>query len=184
MSSSPVPAPAAWRALATQRGFYNIVLGNVLGGTIWHSFFGGPIAYKNLGRRPFSQLQEVIFPKLFAFQTGTSLALAGLYSRTVKVDWARFWRSGDRNVWALALMTLSGLANWVVVGPMTTKVMKRRHRRERIEDKEYNDPKASPEMQLLNRRFALLHSAASLLNLVFISAAATHAAYVAAFPPA
>jgi len=125
--------------------------------------------------------------------------------------------------------------------------MKTRHRRERIEDKEYNDPKvrpspstrlaaaraltlsplplallsprslslalspsspphhpqphsrshlplahraprrhaqASPEMKHLNRRFAVLHSVASLLNLAFISAAATHAAYLAAFPPA
>ncbi|TNY20069.1 hypothetical protein DMC30DRAFT_352929, partial [Rhodotorula diobovata] len=161
-------------------------LGNVLGGTIWHSFFGGPLAYRTLGRKPFSQLQEVIFPRLFAFQTGTALALASLYGRSAinKVQWSRFYTSSDRNVWCLAVMAASGVANWFVVGPWTTKVMKRRHRRERLEDKEYNDENVSPEMKQLTRRFAVLHSVASLLNLAFISAAATHAAYLAAFPPA
>lgn len=97
-------------------------LGNVLGGTIWHSFFGGPLAYRTLGRKPFSQLQEVIFPRLFAFQTGTALALASLYGRSAinKVQWSRFYTSSDRNVWCLAVMAASGVANWFVVGPWTT----------------------------------------------------------------
>ncbi|GAA5907352.1 hypothetical protein JCM8208_007161 [Rhodotorula glutinis] len=180
--------PAAYRAVFSSRGFYNILLGNVLGATVWHGFFGGPIAYRILGRKPFSTLQEAIFPKLFLLQSGTAVVLASLYGRgstaLTSVKWTQFYRSSDRNVWALAIMAGTGIANWLVVGPWTTKVMKVRHRRERIEDKEYNDPKASPEMRTLNRRFAVLHSVASLLNLAFISAAATHAAYLAAFPPA
>jgi len=74
--------PAAYRAVFSSRGFYNILcalalvlpassalpiadlpplhsLGNVFGATVWHGFFGGPIAYRILGRKPFSTLQEV-----------------------------------------------------------------------------------------------------------------------------
>lgn len=39
-------------------------------------------------------------------------------------------------------------------------------------------------MKQLNRRFGVLHGVSSLLNLVFLSAAASHAAYIAAFSPA
>ncbi|GJN88075.1 hypothetical protein Rhopal_001031-T1 [Rhodotorula paludigena] len=182
MSDASV-TPSVFRALADQRGLYNILLGTTLGTTVWHSFIGGPVAYKALPRQQFGHLQSKLFPKFFSLQSVASLALAALYGRSRTVSWTRFWRTGDRNAWALVFMVATGFANWWFVGPLTTNTMKRRHRLERLEGKEYSDDKASPEMKQLNRRFGLLHGVSSLLNLVFLSAAASHAAYIAAFSP-
>lgn len=97
-------------------------LGTALGSTVWHSFIGGPTAYKALPRQQFGHLQSRLFPRFFALQTTSALALLGLYARGGgKVSWTGWWRSGsDRTVQALMLLVLTGAANWIVVGPWTT----------------------------------------------------------------
>ncbi|BGP00886.1 hypothetical protein NBRC10513v2_001010 [Rhodotorula toruloides] len=175
--------PSYWRAISGARGTYNLILCTALGSTVWHSFIGGPTAYKALPRQQFGHLQSRLFPRFFALQTSSALALLGLYARGGgKVSWTGWWRSGsDRTVQALMLLVLTGAANWIVVGPWTTAVMKRRHRKERIEGKDYSDPDASSEMKALNSRFAFLHSVSSILNLGWLVTAAAHAAFVAEY---
>ncbi|GAA5973318.1 hypothetical protein JCM11641_003070 [Rhodosporidiobolus odoratus] len=187
---STAPQLSTYRSLIAPRGLYSLTLGSVLGTTLWHSFIGGPaslphlpsasrrIAYTTLARPHFAALQAALFPRFFALQSIASAALLGLYARAGKVsNWKTSLRS-DRNVWALAVMLAAGLGNWAVVGPWTTSTMRRRHRREKIEGKEYNDPTVSPQMLSLNSKFAKLHGVSSLLNLAFFLAAAGHAAVV------
>lgn len=137
--------PSYWRALAGARGAYNLMharrsprpcgshklltgidddcsLGTALGSTVWHSFIGGPTAYKALPRQQFGHLQSRLFPRFFALQTTSALTLLGLYTRGGgKVNWTGWWRGGsDRTVQALMVLVLTGVANWAVVGPWTT----------------------------------------------------------------
>ena len=117
----------------------------------------------SLPRQQFGHLQSRLFPRFFALQSLSALALLGLYSRRpgggelVRT----FWRHGNKTVWALVVMASSGFANWLFVGPLTTGewplissflsakhssgqsrtgVMKQRHRKERLEGKSYNEP--------------------------------------------
>jgi hypothetical protein len=71
----------------------------------------------------------------------------------------------------LATMTLCGLANWVIIGPMTTKTMRERKHQETRDGKKYYDagPK-SDKMQNLNKKFSMLHGISSLVNLIEILA--------------
>ncbi|GAA5954415.1 hypothetical protein JCM8115_004581 [Rhodotorula mucilaginosa] len=182
MSDGPL-VHALWRAVTGPKGVYNVVLGTVLGSTVWHSFIGGPIAYMSLPRQQFGHLQSRLFPRFFALQSLSALALLGLYSRRpgggelVRT----FWRHGNKTVWALVVMASSGFANWLFVGPLTTGVMKQRHRKERLEGKSYNEPGVSNEMKALNKRFGTLHGISSLINLVYVAAAVGHAAWIAEY---
>lgn len=117
--------PTSWNHLAnTITARPENSLGTVLGSTVWHSFIGGPIAYLSLPRQQFGHLQSRLFPRFFALQSLSALALLGLYSRRpgggelVRT----FWRHGNKTVWALVVMASSGFANWLFVGPLTTGV--------------------------------------------------------------
>ncbi|GAA5885168.1 hypothetical protein JCM6882_007258 [Rhodosporidiobolus microsporus] len=172
-------SPSFYHALTHPRGAYSLVLGTVLGSSLWHSFIGGPVAYKSIPRVQFGHLQAALFPKFFALQSTASFVLLGLYGKAGRLTKAA-WRN-DKNLWLLAAMAVSGVANWAVVGPWTSGVMKRRHRKERLEGKDYNDPSASDDMKALNRKFAKLHGISSLFNLAFLLAAVAHTAHVGAY---
>ncbi|ORY90766.1 hypothetical protein BCR35DRAFT_261287, partial [Leucosporidium creatinivorum] len=162
------------QAALSKRGLYNLVLGTVAGTTIWHSFINGPIAYKNLPRQQFGNLQSKLFPPFFALQTGGSALLLFMYSRANKL------LRSDLNAWLLSGMGIVGLLNLTLVGPWTTKIMKRRHRLERLEGTTYDAPDAPPSSQMaaLNKRFAIAHSVSSLLNLGFLGASVSLALLV------
>lgn len=69
----------------------------------------------------------------------------------------------------LLAMNACGLANWLIVGPMTTKTIRERKHQETRDGKKYWDsgPK-SEAMQKLNKKFSALHGVSSLINLVEI----------------
>jgi len=113
------------------------------------------VSYKTLPRQQFGNLQSKLFPHYFRLQSLGSLALIGLYHRAGKLV------RSDRNVVVLAVMAATSSLNWIIIGPWTTgalgcftlplllsdadskdferaAVMKKRHRRERIEGKDYN----------------------------------------------
>jgi hypothetical protein len=88
------------------------------------------------------------------------------------------------NRWAvltpLATIFVTSLLNLFYVGPTTTKVMKeRKHQETRDGKKSYDDPPHSTEMQALNRRFATMHGASSLLNMVGCIATVIYGFYIA-----
>lgn len=64
-------------------------------------------------------------------------------------------------------MLVTGLANWLYVGPQTTEIMRlRKHQETRDGKKSYDKGPHSEEMIALNRRFGVLHGVSSLVNLV------------------
>lgn len=119
------------------------------------------VSYRTLPRQQFGNLQSKLFPHYFRLQSIGSLALLGLYHRAGKLV------KSDRNMWVLSVMAVTSSLNWIIVGPWATgkpprfptklskldspqrlkeltflyeslAVMKKRHRRERIEGKDYN----------------------------------------------
>ncbi|KAK0786415.1 hypothetical protein LTR02_012549 [Friedmanniomyces endolithicus] len=148
----------------------------------------GSISYTALPRPQFSTLQQAIFPPYFTLQTLLPLVLAltwpGESHHTTATLGLR--GSGDvagrlnagysgllakANFWdalvPIAMMFGTSLLNLAVLGPATTRVMRRRKQQETRDGKRYYEagPK-SEEMQKLNSSFTYLHSAASLSNLV------------------
>ncbi|GAA5961609.1 hypothetical protein JCM3765_002647 [Sporobolomyces pararoseus] len=162
--SDQVITPSFYRALTSTRGVHNLIAGTLLGSTLWHGFIGGIVAYRTLPRQQFGNLQSKLFPHYFRLQSLGSLALLGLYHRAGKLV------RSDRNVIVLSVMAVTSSLNWLIVGPWTTAVMKKRHRRERIEGKDYSAADVSSEMKALNSKFGALHSVSSILNLGFLGA--------------
>jgi hypothetical protein len=66
-------------------------------------------------------------------------------------------------------MAVLGAANWLWLGPWTTKVMLERKHQETRDKKRYDaEGVKSDEMKRLNNTFSALHGASSLVNLVDI----------------
>ncbi|PSN67684.1 hypothetical protein BS50DRAFT_550652 [Corynespora cassiicola Philippines] len=153
-------------------GYHLLSYGTLLGSTLFQSFIGGIIAFRVLPRPQFSTLQKHTFPVYFTLQSVTPLLMALTYPA------AGGWRallplqhtqsSDDRLAFTLiSTMLVTGLINWVYVGPQTTEVMKlRKHQETRDGKKSYDEGPHSEEMQQLNKRFGMLHGISSLVNLV------------------
>lgn len=87
---------------------YSILTGT----TLWHSFLGGPIAYKTLPRQQFGTLQGRLFPPFFAVQTITAAVCFATSFYSVSATY--------NELVALGGIAVSGLLNLMVVGPWTT----------------------------------------------------------------
>ncbi|KAL1843420.1 hypothetical protein VTJ49DRAFT_1770 [Mycothermus thermophilus] len=162
MSSIFSPAP-----------YHILSYGTLLGTTVFHTFVNGIIAFRHLPRVYFSSLMAELFPVYFSMQAALPVALV----LTLPASRNPFGSAGglagvldSGNRWGV-LAPLTGafacaVANLVVVGPATTKVMGERKAQERKDGrKAYDAPPHSPEMQALNKRFSILHGISSLLNL-------------------
>ncbi|KAF8251784.1 hypothetical protein K440DRAFT_658434 [Wilcoxina mikolae CBS 423.85] len=153
-------------ALTSAASWHIISYGTLLGSQFFQSFVGGIVAFRALPRPQFSQLQQKIFPIYFSMQTALPLIVllthpTAPYSELLSTETA-----------APMLATfLTSAANLGIVGPATTSVMRERKRQETIEgNKYYDEGEKSEAMTELNRRFAKLHGASSVLNLVgFVS---------------
>jgi hypothetical protein len=84
--------------------------------------------------------------------------------------------------YALAAATVSNLANLLVIGPITSKVMFQRHKLEREEGKSYDQAGVSEQMKALNKRFGSLHGISSLLNLTTVLALSFHGLWIGSSP--
>lgn len=139
------------------------------------TFVGGIIAYKALPRPMFSQLQQRVFPVYFTLQsifpalvlvTHPTASITSLLTPSSPY----FYSTTAPLLLAIAVSTL----NLTVIGPATTRVMRKRKAQEAKEGKKYYDegPK-SEAMKKLNSKFGRIHGISSLLGLVgFLSAAA------------
>ncbi|TKA81324.1 hypothetical protein B0A55_02769 [Friedmanniomyces simplex] len=132
-------------SLTSPTSYHLLTYGTLLGSNLFQTFLNGPISYTALPRAQFSTLQQAIFPPYFSLQTGN------------------FW---DALV-PIAVILGTSLVNLVVLGPATTRVMRRRKHQETRDGKRYHDAgPQSAEMQRLNSSFTYLHSASSLSNLI------------------
>jgi hypothetical protein len=106
--------------------------------------------YKTLPRQTFGTLQSRLTPLYFSFTTlsTATLLLTHLWfhpslisSPTVKPHWLTS-EEGRQGLCILAALVPQAI-NWLFVGPKTTEVMFERHRLERLESKEYDEPNVS-----------------------------------------
>ncbi|KAH7082396.1 hypothetical protein FB567DRAFT_500360 [Paraphoma chrysanthemicola] len=169
-SISPFKSPATYHLLS---------YGTLLGSTLFQSFIGGVVAYRALPRAQFSTLQKSIFPPYFVLQTVAPLALWATYPRSLitaitsspSAASAVAGTNDKRNAYLVATMLVTAVFNLVYAGPKTTEIMQvRKHQETRDGKKSWDAGPHSPEMQALNKQFAILHSVSSFVNLVGLGA--------------
>lgn len=97
------------------------------------SFIGGIVAFRTLSRPQFAALQAKIFPIYFGLQTALPAILAVTYPGARSPLGTASGLQGtfaEVNRWSvlapLATMFVAGLANLLVIGPTTTKIMAER----------------------------------------------------------
>ncbi|KAF5356054.1 hypothetical protein D9756_004186 [Leucocoprinus leucothites] len=167
--------------LANLNGLYLLGYAWAFGMAVWVTFFGGIIAFKTLPRQQFGALQHKVFPIYFV-QTillTSALLTKWIYSHPdVVTHIAKPWVADVAQVYALGSVVVAQGANYFIIGPMTSRTMFQRHKLEKEESKQYNDPAASAEMKALNRRFGALHGISSLANLAAVIALGFHGLWI------
>ena len=159
----------------TPAPYHLLSYASLTGLTLWHSFIGGPIAFKVLPRQQFGLLQSKLFPVYFSLQS----ALNGVCLLT----------TSNRNARIIFIIGIvGGLINLTVVGPWTSKyvaihtcflhflyvfllqnrIMNERHKVEKEEGKKYDDPDVSDRLKTLNKRFGMAHGVSALLNMAIV----------------
>ncbi|KAB5592628.1 COP9 signalosome complex subunit 6 [Ceratobasidium theobromae] len=150
------------------RVLYHLLFSYIFGATLWGSFIAGFIAFRALPRQQFGLLQSRVFPVFFKSATAVTTTLLGIWAATheeVRADIFNLNSSAVAQAWILALAVVSQTSNLIYLGPMTSEIMFERHKLERAEKKQYDDPTASARMKELNKKFGALHGISSLANL-------------------
>lgn len=154
--------------------YHVLSYGTLLGSQVFQSFIGGVMAYRTLARPQFSALQQGIFPVYFTMQTALPVILALTYPGErdalgvgpSSVSGVLLDKHRVNTLLPLATILFTSLANLLIVGPATTKIMhQRKHQETREGKKSYDPPPHSKEMTRLNKSFARMHGISSLLNL-------------------
>ncbi|KAF2259229.1 hypothetical protein CC78DRAFT_548471 [Lojkania enalia] len=159
-------------SFANPAAYHILSYGTLLGSTLFQSFIGGIVAFRVLPRPQFSVLQKHTFPIYFTLQSLTPILMFLTYPSPTGfralLPNQHSQSSADLLAFILiATMQITGLINWLYVGPQTTKIMGlRKHQETKDGKKSYDKGPHSPEMQELNKRFGILHGVSSLVNLV------------------
>lgn len=143
----------------------------------WTTFVFGIVAFKNLPRQTFGQLQAKLFPRYFQVLT-VSLALALFTLNGQKQSSSK----GNAQTWVLTTALVPNLLNQIIIEPSTTATMYKRHKLEKSveSDKASQDTlKAQPAYKSVSKKFGMLHGLSSLANLITIGAAHVHLWYLA-----
>jgi len=164
-------------SLLSFQGAYVLAYSWLFGMSLWVTFFGGVIAYKALPRHMFGALQHKTFPVYFMLSIALSSGMLGFWTWThpdVLQYIASPYVADVAQAYALAIVFLAQASNYFVISPLTSKVMFQRHKLEKEEGKQYNEPGVSDEMKALNKKFGSLHGISSLANLFAVLALGFH----------
>ncbi|WVQ81552.1 hypothetical protein IAT38_003676 [Cryptococcus sp. DSM 104549] len=162
----------------TLKGFYLITWGTALGANVYKTL-SSYRTYKTLPRQTFGTLQSRLTPLYFSFSTLTTsaLLLTHLYFHPSLISSPRVephWLTSEQG--RQGLLIIAGLIpqaiNWLVVGPLANDLVFKRHRQERVESKEYDEPNVSDEMASINTKFSTLHAISTALDVVALAALA------------
>ncbi|KAI0308628.1 hypothetical protein OF83DRAFT_1273655, partial [Amylostereum chailletii] len=140
MSSPQTLTLASFTELASINGAYSLGFAFLYGMSVWVSFFAGVIAYRALPRQQFGALQHRVFPVYFNLTILFSGGLLGLWTYTHPDVLAYATNPLVPDVaQAYTLLTIVILQsiNSLVIGPLTSKTMFKRHRQEKEEGKAY-----------------------------------------------
>ncbi|KAF8610662.1 hypothetical protein BDV93DRAFT_517756 [Ceratobasidium sp. AG-I] len=163
------------------KAVYQLLFAYVFGSTLWGSFIAGFIAYRALPKQQFGLLQSRIFPIFFSTSTAVTATLFAIWATVhsdVREDSFNFQKPAVTQAWVLMFAVLSHATNLFYFGPETSRIMFQRHKLERSEKKQYNDPTASPEMKQLNKQFGALHGISSLVNLLSFLCLVVHGVWI------
>ncbi|KAF8641020.1 hypothetical protein AX17_000665 [Amanita inopinata Kibby_2008] len=173
-----------WKSLTgliSPSGLYMIAYAWMFGMSLWITFFGGIIAYRALPRQQFGTLQHKTFPIYFTISILLSSYMLTYWvfmHPDVMIHIARPTVADVAQAYALLTVLGAQSFNRFVVGPMTSRTMFQRHRLEKEEGKNYNEPNVSSQMKALNRRFGMLHGISSLANLSAVIALGFHGLWI------
>ncbi|KAI0029990.1 hypothetical protein K488DRAFT_55175 [Vararia minispora EC-137] len=171
-------------SLASPKSAYVLTYSFLFGMSFWVTFFGGVIAFRALPRQMFGALQHRTFPVYFNMTIALSAPLAAYWTYTHPAVLEHYLNPRVADVaqaYALGVVFLSQALNAFVIGPLTSKTMFKRHKLEKKEGKQYNEPGVSDEMKALNRTFGQLHGWSSLLNLGVVIALGFHGLWIGTY---
>ncbi|KAG1826193.1 uncharacterized protein BJ212DRAFT_330851 [Suillus subaureus] len=163
------------------KGAYILGYGWLYGMSVWVSFFGGIIALRALPRHQFGALQHKTFPVYFSSSIGLSSALLGLWAYAhpgLLANITSPLRADVVQAYVLGTVIVLQSCNQLVVGPMTSSTMFQRHKLEKEEGKDHNEPGVSAQMKALNAKFGMLHGISSLANLSAVIALTFHGLWI------
>ena len=135
------------------RAAYHLFLYSLnFGGSIFHSFLLSPMAFKYLPKQEFGNLQNKVFPIYFVGQAILPILLA----LTSPLKLCPFTAG------LLSTSGLCGAINFLVLLPLTQKVINERHNLAKDQKSE------TKEMHDATKVFGIYHGISSLLNLFSI----------------
>ncbi|CAM6088933.1 unnamed protein product [Calypogeia fissa] len=173
-----------WTLATVLRILHVTAFATIFGMQLWVSFIGGVIMFKHLPRHQFGNLQSRMFPVYFQL-AAVALALnISVLAILNPLAAATLWET--LQFVALGLALVFTLTNLLVMEPVTTKLMRERHKAEK-EDGISTEPgvnrkkeieKAGPKLRAINKKFGALHGISSLLNLFAFWGLLVHVAYL------
>ncbi|KAG1894883.1 uncharacterized protein F5891DRAFT_1130825 [Suillus fuscotomentosus] len=184
MAHVEVVSPASFLGTVSPKGVYILGYGWLYGMSVWVSFFGGIIALRTLPRHQFGALQHKTFPIYFSSSIGLSSALLGLWAYVHPELLANITsplRADVAQAYVLGTVIALQSCNQFVVGPMTSRTMFQRHKLEKEEGKNYDEPGVSAQMKALNTKFRMLHGMSSLANLGAVIALTFHGLWIGSY---
>ncbi|KAL1670772.1 hypothetical protein GGF50DRAFT_93749 [Schizophyllum commune] len=166
------------RSLGTTNGLYTVLFGWLLGMTIWQPFFGATIAHRALNKQSFAALQHKTWPVYFQLSTALSAACIYLLYRAdpAVFDSLLALRAGGLlSVGSLLAVFVGQATNWLVLGPMTSRLL---YERDRLEKGEKKGPETDEAVKAVMKRFLWIHGVSSIANLFAFFAVVAHALYI------
>lgn len=164
---------------------YLLGFATVWGTSLWVTFIGGIIMFKNLPRHQFGNLQSKMFPAYFGIvAVCTAICLSGF---AILHPWKASSFTEKSQISCLAISLVSTLSNILLFGPLTSKIMRERHKVEREESigeevglsKNREHAMRNPKLANINKKFGMAHGLSSLANLLAFGGFAVHAWYLA-----
>ncbi|KAG0584417.1 hypothetical protein KC19_3G208300 [Ceratodon purpureus] len=131
------------------------------GTSVWASFIGGIIMFKNLPRHMFGNLQAKMFPAYFKLLiVCCSLCVSAMATTH---PWKTATKREQLQIVALGVSLFTVVINLLVFQPLTVKIMMQRHKIEKEEgigaevgwSKNVEAAKKNPELAKINRTFGI-----------------------------
>eukprot|EP00245_Coleochaete_scutata_P000917 TRINITY_DN1110_c0_g1_i1.p1 TRINITY_DN1110_c0_g1~~TRINITY_DN1110_c0_g1_i1.p1 ORF type:complete len:225 (-),score=30.34 TRINITY_DN1110_c0_g1_i1:317-991(-) len=171
--------------LGLLRMLYLFSFSTCLGVSLWVTFIGGIIMFKNLQRHMFGSLQAKLFPAYFRVETAGAAICLGVFA--LLHPWSSASTAERLQTGALGLTVTCHLLNLVILEPTTVKVMRERHKIEKEAgigteiglSKNREVAKTNPQLAAINKRFGMAHGMSSLANLLAFGGLGVHLWYLA-----
>ncbi|CAI5521938.1 unnamed protein product [Closterium sp. Naga37s-1] len=195
--SAPFLSPTAFAALR----FVHVLCCSVaLGASVWVTFFAGVIMFRHLPRHTFGSIQGRLFPAYFRLMALSSALSALALKLTLNPaaaaaageaagEAAGSGAGGLQQVQLLLLLAAlsAALLNLLLFEPITTKIMRERHRIEKEAgigqevglSRNREVARTNKELAAVNRRFGMWHGMSSLSNLVALCSLGANAWFLA-----